>query len=283
MREEAFINLYQYIILNPDISSDFLEKAAGLTKLALEAAIARHKNTPISILERWTKHNKANIRLLVAKHPKTPINLLEILFEDDDKNRRDATLLIYQGHLSKNKNQSFIQQLETVKNPTTPANTLVEFANSQWLLIREVVAIHPNTPTDVLIQLISDKSEDVKIAVAENSNIPEDILEQLANQNRCDTKLHQAAVKNLIQKGSKLASQFFESYADSSEGLFLSRLFVLMHPLAPSSLLAKNFRSLYWLERYAIAQNPSTPMISLSVSPKMAIVSFVLRLNIRRH
>ena len=66
-------------------------------------------------------------------------------------------------------------------------------------------------------------------------------------------------MKNLIQKGSKLASQFLESYADSSEGLSLSRLFVMMHPLAPSSLLAKNFRSLYWLERYAIAQNPSTP------------------------
>ncbi len=259
VQEEAFTNLYQYIILNSDIHSNFLEKAAGLTKLALEAAIARHNNTPISILEKWTKHNKANIRVLVAKHPKTPINLLEILLEDDDKYVRDATLVIYQSHLSQNKNQNFIQQLKTVKNPTTPANTLVEFANSQWLLIREAVAIHPNTPTDVLIQLISDKSEDVKIAVAQNSNIPEDILEQLANQNRCDTKVHQAAVKNLIQKGSKLASQFLESYADSSEGLSLSHLFVLMHPLAPSSLLANNSRSLFWLERYAIAQNPSTP------------------------
>lgn len=257
VREEAFINLYQYIILNPDISSDFIEKAAELTKLALETAIARHKNTPISILERWTKHNKACIRLLVAKHPKTPINLLEKLLEDDDKYVRDATFVIYQN-LSQNKNKNFIQQLETVKKPITPANILVKFASSQWLLIREAVAINLNTPTDILIQLINDKSEDVKIAVAQNSNTPEDILEQLANQNLWDTKLHQAAVKNLIQKGSKLASQFLNSYADSS-GLSLSRLFVMMHPLAPSSLLAKNFRSLYWLERYAIAQNPSTP------------------------
>jgi hypothetical protein len=63
--------------------------------------------------------------------------------------------------------------------------------------------------------------------------------------------------KNAIARYPERASLYFEQYFHSYQSL--SRFFVLLHPLAPASLLKKHFRSSSWLERYAIAKNPNTP------------------------
>ncbi|BDA71619.1 hypothetical protein CAL7716_057850 [Calothrix sp. PCC 7716] len=37
------------------------------------------------------------------------------------------------------------------------------------------------------------------------------------------------------------------------------RFILLLHPIAPPEFLAEHVNSICWIERYAVAQNPSTP------------------------
>jgi hypothetical protein len=39
----------------------------------------------------------------------------------------------------------------------------------------------------------------------------------------------------------------------------VAKIYLLLHPIAPSEFLAQYFRSSFWWERYAVAQNPNTP------------------------
>lgn len=250
--------MYQLILVNPSISTQVIEQAAKIPYLALEAAIIRHPNTSIEILERFAKHRQANIRLLITKNPKTPLNLIKIFLEDKDKLVRESALAIYLQSLSKEKDINFIEQLQSVQDINTISDILDEIATSKWLIIRERVALHPNTSIDTLIKLAEDKATHVQLAVAQNPNTPDEILKKLAHRHKWNTDVRIAAVKNLISRDSKRASKFIGQYIKDSP-FSLSRVFALLHPLAPTHLLIKNYRSSYWLERYAIAQNPSTP------------------------
>lgn len=258
IKQKAITNLYEFILVNPNVSTQVLEQAAKIPYLALEAAIIRHPNTSVEILERFAKHRQANIRLLITKNPKTPINIIKIFLEDKDKLVRESALAVYLQSLSEEKDINFIEQLQIVQDINTMSNILDEIATSKWLIIRERVALHPNTSIDTLIKLAEDKARHVQLAVAQNPNTPDEILEKLAHRHKWDTDVRIAAVKNLISRGSKQASKFIGKYIKDCP-FSLSRVFALLHPLAPTHLLIKNYRSSYWLERYAIAQNPSTP------------------------
>lgn len=107
-------------------------------------------------------------------------------------------------------------------------------------------------------QLAGDKNGDVAIAVAQNPNTPNTLLEQLAQKGTRNKQIKEAAVKNLMSQNPDSAAVFLEEYIKSFKPSF-SRLIVFFHPHAPSPVLAKNFRSSSWLERYAIAQNSNTP------------------------
>ncbi|MBW4602403.1 MAG: hypothetical protein KME29_23270 [Calothrix sp. FI2-JRJ7] len=258
IKQEAIINLYQFIIVNNHVSTQFLEQAAKIPNPALEAGIIRHPNTSIEILKLFTKHRQANIRLLITKNPKTPINIIKIFLEDKDKLVRESALAVYLQSLSEEKDINFIEQLQIVQDINTMSDLLDKILSSKWLIIRERVALHPNTSIDTLIKLAEDKARDVQLAVAQNANTPDEILEKLAHRHKWNTDIHTVAVKNLISRRSKQASKFIGKYIKDCP-FSLSRLFALLHPLAPTYLLIKNYRSSYWLERYAIAQNPSTP------------------------
>ncbi|BAZ11132.1 hypothetical protein NIES4071_29580 [Calothrix sp. NIES-4071] len=209
-------------------------------------------------MQRFAKHRKANIRLLITKNPKTPINLIEIFIEDKNKLVRESALVVYQQNFSEEKDINLDEQLQIVQNMNTASGILDEIATSKWLIIRERVAIHGNTSIHTLTKLSEDKATHVQLAVAQNPNTPDEILEKLANRHKWNTEVHTTAVKNLILRGSERASKFIGRYIKDSP-FSLSRLFALLHPLAPTHLLIKNYRSSYWLERYAIAQNPNTP------------------------
>lgn len=258
IKQKAITNLYELILVNPNVSTQVLEQAAKIPYLALEAAIIRHPNTSVEILERFAKHRQANIRLLITKNPKTPLNLIKIFLKDKDKLVRESALAIYLQSLSEEKDINFIEQLQIVQDINTMSDILDEIANSKYLIIRERVALHPNTSIDTLIKLAEDKARDVQLAVAQNANTPDEILEKLAHRHKYNTDVRITAVKNLISRASERASKFIGQYIKNSP-FSLSRLFALLHPLAPTHLLVKNYRSSYWLERYAIAQNPNTP------------------------
>ena len=220
--------------------------------------------------------------MVVAKNPNTPMKVLERLLDDKYRYVREAAI----ANLSQNFNarESILNQWLALENPETPQETIAQLTTSELLIIREYTALHPKASTTILEQLAKDKSsavrssvaqnphtagsllaqlaqdldQEVAIAVAQNPNTPVSILEQFAQQGKRNNQIKQAALKNLFSQYPDRVVPFLEKYIKSFQPSF-TRLLVFLHPLAPSSFLAKNFDSSSWLERYAIAQNPNTP------------------------
>ncbi|MUG98516.1 hypothetical protein F7734_41975 [Scytonema sp. UIC 10036] len=285
IEREAIANLWVRLTLNSELPHNDLEQIIEIDDVQLKTAIARHPKTSTSILEQLAQHSSCYIRTTVAKHPNLSLSTLKQLLQDEDSYVRKAALATYLQYFSESQNtpNSILEQWQVVQNPKTPPKVLVKLATSSWLLIREAVASHPQISTkllhqlaldtcsevrfqvaqnsktraNILQQLSQDKTDRVKIAAAQNPNTPINILEQLACNYQWDTKIHQAAVKNLVQRRSPKVGTILESYVTDDEPSF-TRFVIFLHPFAPSSLLTKYFRSWAWQERYAIAQNPNT-------------------------
>ncbi len=287
IREAAVENLCENFAYHPDTASKILHQLAKIRDQRVRLAVARNFNTPGSALEQLAKEQHSTIRLVVARNLNTPAQVLEKLVRDENKYVREAAI----KNLSQNFVQHFnlpgniLEQFEAVQNPGTSQDALKRLATSKFVLIREGIAIHPNTSSTVLEELAADKNSTLRLGVAQNPNTPGSLLEQLALDKGAQVRLavagnpntpvslleqlakkrthsHQplqaAAVKNLISQNPERVAAFLEEYIQPLKPSF-SRLLVFFHPQAPSAMLAKNFRSYSWLERYAIAQNPNTP------------------------
>ena len=103
--------------------------------------------------------------------------------------------------------------------------------------VRRRVARNEQTPAELLTLLANDQDRDVRYAVCRNSKTPE----------RVAVELREAFLVQICTDGCK-GSQ-------PSGG----RRFLFTLTQCPANVLAKNFRSRSWLERFAIAGNPSTP------------------------
>ncbi len=87
-------------------------------------------------------------------------------------------------------------------------------------------------------------------------------LEQLLGD-RSEEVLQFVVARYLAHNPEKLSLVLQHYPKDSQPGY--SRLVILFHPQVPSNLLVENSRSLIWLERFAIAQNPNTPLETLQI------------------
>ncbi|KAF3888683.1 MULTISPECIES: HEAT repeat domain-containing protein [Nostocales] len=286
IQREAIANLWVHLTTNSDISSTDLEQITAINDIKLKTAIARYPKTSNEILEQLARDSSCNIRTVVAQNPNLSLHTLKQLLKDEDSYVSKAALATYLQNFSENQNtpNSILEQWQVVQNPKAPPKVLVKLAKSPCLIVRENVASHPQastkllhqlaldncsrvrfqvaqnpkTPANLLQQLSQDRTERVRMAIAQNPNTPTNVLEELACDYEWHSNIHQAAVKNLIQRRSLKVGSILESYITSDEPP-LTRFLVFLHPLAPSSLLMRNFRSLFWHERYAIAQNPNTP------------------------
>jgi hypothetical protein len=99
--------------------------------------------------------------------------------------------------------------------------------------------------------------------VARNTQAFPELLQTLAQDKQLDICI--AAVKNSLavpERSDKLSHALISAFCRrGSRGSNPSsfRRFLFSLPQCPASILAKNFRSISWLERFAIAGNPSTP------------------------
>ncbi|PAX52803.1 HEAT repeat domain-containing protein [Brunnivagina elsteri] len=276
-------NLSQKLALNSDIPSTLLEKCAEISKLDIKIALLRHPNVPVSILHKFAASSSFRLRRLLSQNPNLDASLLEKLLQDKHPEVRSVALENILRTTKKWDNRAlkeFLREWEAVQNSGTPAEKLMELSASKWVLIREAVALHPQTamllgdgitsiskktgslkknytPATLLEKLAKDKNPAVKTAVARNIHTPIKILEDLLRNKMLENSIHLAAMKNAIARYPERASLYFGQYFQSSQSL--SRFFILLHPLAPTSLLKKHFRSSSWLERYAISKNPNTP------------------------
>jgi hypothetical protein len=124
---------------------------------------------------------------------------------------------------------------EVAKNPNKSVSLLMKLAKAKDLYIRTEIASNPNTPVSVLEKLLGDPEESIL----------------------------QIAVGRYLAKNPDGLPVVLQHYPKDSTPKYSSPqyswLFILLHPQVPSNVLAENSRSLWWWERYAVAQHPNTP------------------------
>jgi Leucine rich repeat variant len=277
-----------YLALNPNTPETTLEDLAT-DKHHICQAVARNPKAPIYILEQLATYAYWGIRSTVAENPNTPVALLEQLAKDESsevylsvlKNPKTPVNLFVQA-LSESENGGLIRYT-IAANPSTPVNILEQLVEeltdidkSCWGSITHIlceIAANPSTPVNILKQFAAEKNNEILYSLINNPNIPITILQQLASdeddemsdiRRMASTKLNNINYlsKELVDKPIytlKEKKAILNNLA-SKKNPSLARLAVFLSDYAEESILASNSSSLYWLERYAIAQNINTPI-----------------------
>jgi hypothetical protein len=195
----------------------------------------------------------------------------------------------YQHHKNNLKtNQNYRNEWRKVNDIEITKITLSELANSPWLYIREALIKHPYTDSQILSILANAESKylstslllkiikhqkvtpkilakiatysnnEVVIAVAENIKTPISTLTTLFKKNQNIEKIYTNSIKNILAKNSEIAGKILVKFVKSTQPS-IPKLYLLLHPIAPTYFLLKHSFSLDWRERYAVAKNPNTP------------------------
>ncbi|MEH2176380.1 hypothetical protein [Nostoc sp.] len=244
--------------------------------------LANDPRTSSQILSKLVEHPIQGVRVLVASHHNITQNSLDKLINDRNPEVRAAAL-------ANPKLDSMLrEQLASLENPNLSLLDLRELANSEYtavktkvvrhpnvdssilakladdkLIVRLAVAKHPKTPTDILTRFTEHPDRRLPLAVAQNPGAPKDLLIKLATQPAVDggfyfNRLNLAAVKSLMTQEPEAAIPFLDRCLKFPDRPSFSRFLILMNPHIPSSFLARYYKSWFWPERYAIAQNPNT-------------------------
>ncbi len=244
--------------------------------------IASHLGTSTQILAKLVEHPSREVRALVANHDNINQNSLNKLIDDRHPEVRAAALA------NPKLDSTLKEQLANLENPNLSSLDLLELANSQHtlvrakitrhphvdgsilaklandkLIVRLAVARHPKTPADILIRFTQHSDQRLHLAVAQNPGAPKDLLMKLATQPAPRSGFHfnplnLAAVKSLLTQEPDAALPLLDRCLKFPDKPSFDRFLVLMNPHIPNSFLARYYKSWFWPERYAIAQNPNT-------------------------
>ncbi|MEH2002065.1 MAG: hypothetical protein V7L00_25585 [Nostoc sp.] len=244
--------------------------------------LASAPSTSPQILSKLVEHPIQGVRVLVASNHNITQNSLDNLIDDRNPEVRAAAL-------ANPKLDSMLrEQLASLENPNLSSLDLRELANSEHtavrakvvrhpnvdgsilakladdkLIVRLAVAKHPKTPAEILTRFTEHQDRRLPLAVAQNPGAPQDLLIKLATQPAVRggfyfNPLNLAAVKSLLTQEPEAAIPFLDRCLKFPDRPSFSRFLVLMNPHIPSSFLARYYKSWFWPERYAIAQNPNT-------------------------
>ncbi|MEH1934639.1 MAG: hypothetical protein V7L14_13150 [Nostoc sp.] len=244
--------------------------------------LANAPSTSPQILSKLVEHPIQGVRVLVASHHNITQDSLDKLIDDRNPEVRAAAL-------ANPKLDSMLrEQLASLENPNLSSLDLRELANSEHtavrakvvrhpnvdgsiltklahdkLIVRLAVAKHPKTPAEILTRFTEHPDRRLPLAVAQNPGAPKDLLIQLATQPAVRGGFHfnplnLSAVKSLLTQEPEAAIPFLDRCLKFPDRPSFSRFLVLMNPHIPSSFLARYYKSWFWPERYAIAQNPNT-------------------------
>jgi hypothetical protein len=177
--------------------------------------------------------NDSDFKYSVAAHPNLPITLIEDFFRDKDKN-------FY---------------LSLAKNPATPSRILAEILESlptNQEKIRQLIAKHPHTSGKILNKLALDSK--MHSSLMENPNLPINLWEKILPFEQQADKILPIYLKQNHPDVVSWALRHFAKFDSCIVNLVISS-----HPQADPEFLAKRASSIYWVERWAVAQNPNTP------------------------
>ncbi|WP_186538662.1 HEAT repeat domain-containing protein, partial [Dulcicalothrix desertica] len=270
---------FRTYLLPPSTPIDILQQLADSQDEQDRREVASHKHTPASILAQLAIDESKLVRREVAGNPNTAVSILEQLALDEEQEVRRAigsnsntSISILLQFINENNDVSDEAannlNKQILYNPDIPATLLQQLSEVQSQEITIAVGRHPNTPVSILEQLAENQNWKVRLSVAQNPSTPVTTRERLlqdeniyvrsgaaSNISDINHSEQSTVVESLVRD---VAPKVLKKYAQHSTPT-LSRLITFFHPQTPTQYLAKNFRSPIWLNRYAIAQNPSTP------------------------
>lgn len=192
-------------------------------------------------LQQWrqlAQSHSLKIRLAIAEKNETPIEILSLLVTNESVDVR-----------CKLANRPLPEPMQTILVQDKEPN------------VRRIIATNPDLPTTKLEELARDATIEVRRAVAKNPNTPSSLREAL--QEEAPPVKSQAAnptLQSLPRLHNPQTGDLPAFLVDcmQSENAFV-RFTTLQNPKAPQEILEQGARSQSWLERYAVAENPSTP------------------------
>lgn len=254
-----FSNLEYYGVIlasDPSTSSQILSKLVQHPIQGVRALTASHNNISQNSLNRLIEDRNLDVRAAALANPKFDSMLKQQLVSLENPNLSSVDLLELAN------SAHTIVRAKVAQHQNVDASTLAKLADDK-LVVRLAVARHPKTPSDILIKFTKHPDRRLHLAVAQNVGAPIDLLIQLATQPAVRGGFHfnpvnLAAVKSLLTQEPDAAIPFLDRCLKSPDQASFARFLLLMNPHMPSSFLARYYKSWFWAERYAIAQNPNT-------------------------
>ena len=255
------------VALNQNTSQSVLEVLAQDKEEYVRSGVAGNSKASFDILARLSKDNSKEVRGALARSSHIQYEMMRLLSFDSDwwVRRLLAMNQAVDGRIldSLAADQDSSIRVLIATNTSTQPDTLEKLLDDPEPDVRAALAINPKTPKNVLLVLASDLNVIVKMALATRDNLGQDIIDVLLIQ------AESAVTKQLLTIGSiaddRISRLWCELFADLLKAACnggtpsSGRRFLFTLPECPANLLAKNFRSRSWLERFAIAGNRSTP------------------------
>ncbi len=217
----------------------------------VSAAVASNINTPISALEQITTNK---ISYLTEDCDNLRYRCLQTLpIISSLANNLNATQHILEQLLTlltnKDEVSEVIKQIKTIRIQQYKTN--INHAKTL-----QAIASHNNASENILNCLSNNKDYIIRSTVANHQNISLVLLAKLIKDS--DKRVRKIAIENYLKKYPQGLSEVLALYSKNSQPN-IARLLTLLQPQIPAKILVKKSRSLYWLERYAVATNPNTP------------------------
>jgi hypothetical protein len=271
-----------------DLTTDNFKKLSR-SNLKTRIGLAKSTSTPIEVLTTLAEDKKVEVRCCVASNPATPPDLLELMAQSEMSPVRGAVASnprTPRPSLEALAKDEISRVREAVaSNPLTPKPSLDALAKDDEFRVRRLAAVSLSSPelffricSEFEVLMLKEKASFyrsneglLKIDEVQKSGL---IKEFLADEvYRILEEPETSLVANIMRADNSidiLDGQVFspEGFGggfcdpqDFAEGFFILavRLLGLSHPRARTATLLKNVKSTDWLDRLAIARNPSCP------------------------
>lgn len=167
-------------IMTPEAALVILAKTD--TRLVVQEPLARWRKTPTEALEILASSPDPDVRWSVAKHANTPVSVLLRYVSDESEHPAIRTSAKNNKTLHNYVDQVFPHAARhaAAADPRSSIELLEVLADDHEPRIRHEVARNPSTPVEVLAELAKDPESRVRLGVINNPNTPLEVLKRLA-------------------------------------------------------------------------------------------------------
>ncbi len=278
LRSSTNWRIRQAVAAHPNTEIADLHVLASDHDNDVRAAVAANPSVAVDEFECFVTETDEKVRRSLVTRPDISVALLCVHLLGDDgiraaaldhprlpeEIRNDLVALLQGSPLGPDVLRNFVNTSArhlVVAHPSTSAALLGSVVDDPSWTIREAIARHPNCSPNDLRHLAEDQDRDVRAAVGGNVATPPDVLEVLSGDS--DPRVRRAVLGNAswvsvhkVERSNSLARSLLRH--ESS----IVRIVALLANGHDEAVLRRprHVRSIDWLERFAVAVHPNTPL-----------------------